>query len=112
VLLGRDSRPGTGCVDQRDDRESVPLGEPHRAHRLAVALGMRHAEVAVRPLLDVAPLLVADEHDRLALEPPEPRHDRGVVGPYLVAVQLDPVREQSLDVIERVRPVGVARQLD
>ena len=38
VLLGGDARVGTGGVDEREEREAVPVGELHHAHRLAVAL--------------------------------------------------------------------------
>ena len=41
-----------------------------------------------------------------------PGDDRAVVGAAAVAVQLDPVVEDPLDVVERVRPVLVARELD
>src|SRR5205807_1186623 len=38
--------------------------------------------------------------------------ERGVVGARVVAVQLDPVVEEPLDVVERVGPVVVAGELD
>ena len=63
-------------------------------------------------LLDVAALLVADERDRAPVEAAEAGDDRRVVGAAAVAVELDPVVEQPLDVVERVRPVLVPRELD
>src|SRR5205814_6004576 len=93
-------------------REAVPVGQLHRAHCLAVALGIGHAEIALRALLDVAALLVADENDRSPPEAPEAGHDRGVVAVLAIAVQFEPVLEETLDIVQRVRPVRVAGQLD
>src|SRR5256885_12183173 len=44
------------------------LREPVEAHRLAVALGVRHAEVANDVLLGRRALLLSDDDDRAALE--------------------------------------------
>jgi hypothetical protein len=112
VLLRDDTRIGARRVHERDDRESVAIGDLHRPHRLPVSLRIRHPEVAVRPLTDVAALLVADERDRPALEAAEARDERRIVAERAVAVQLDEVVENALDVIEGVRPVLVARELD
>src|ERR687885_1951593 len=112
VLLGGDAGIGTGRVDERDQRKTVPHREVHDAHRLAVALRVRRAEVAVDPVLEVAALLLAHERDRSAVEAADPGDDRAVVGARTVAVELDPVHEQPLDVVERVRPVLVTRELD
>ena len=68
VLLRGDARVGTRRVDERDDREAVPVGQLHRAHGLPVPLRVGHAEVAVRPLADVPTLLVADDHDGATVE--------------------------------------------
>ena len=86
VLLGRDAGVGAGRVHERDERETVALGERHHAHRLPVALRIRHAEVAFRPLLQVAALLVADHRHRPVLELAEPAHERRVVAAPAVAV--------------------------
>ena len=55
---------------------------------------------------------MADEHDRPAAELPEPRHERAVVGATPIAVKLEEVLEDPLDVVEGVRPVDVASELD
>src|SRR5512145_2734838 len=55
---------------------------------------------------------MADEGDRPPLERAESRHDRAVVHPPPVAVQLEPVVEDPLDVVERVRTLVVAGELD
>ena len=112
VLLRGDARIRAGRVDERHEREPVALGELHRAHRLPVALRVRHPEVPVAPLGDVAALLVADERDRAAVERAEPGDDRVIVHPAAVAVELEPVVEDPLDVVERVRALLVAGELD
>src|SRR5262249_46906852 len=86
--------------------------ELEHADRLPVALRIRHPELPPRALLDVAPLLLADECDRAAVELAEPGDHCTVVASASVAVQLEPVLEQPLDVVQRVRPLRVARKLD
>ncbi len=112
MLLGRDARIGAGRVDERDEREVVPIGELHHPHRLPVALRIGHAEVPRRPLLDVTPLLVPDQRDRAALELADPGHERVIVHPPAIAVQLEEVLEDPLDVVEGVRALLVAGELD
>jgi hypothetical protein len=80
VLLSSHARVGAGCVDERDDRKRVSVRDLHYAHRLPVALGIGHAEVAVRALADVAALLVADQRHRPPVEAGKPGDDRRVVG--------------------------------
>jgi hypothetical protein len=63
-------------------------------------------------LANVATLLMADERHGLAGEAPDPGHERSVVRERAVAVQLDEVVEDPLDVVERVGPVLVAREFD
>jgi hypothetical protein len=100
-----------GRVDEAEHRQAELLGELHQPERLAVALGPRHAEVAQRPLLGVAPLLVAEHHARLAVEAGQAADDRLVVGEGAVAVQLLVVGEDLGDVVERVGPLRMARDL-
>ena len=94
-----DSMPGIRGrrVDEHDDRPAELLGEPHRAQRLAVALGPRVAEIPEDLLLGVAALDVADEQHRLPVVVGEAGHDRVVVGEAAVAVNLDEAGEQPLD---------------
>src|SRR5205823_14881065 len=56
--------------------------------------------------------LLTDEHDCPAVEATEPGDHRAVVGAAAVAVQLDPVGENPLDVVEGVRAVGMPGELD
>ena len=64
------------------------------------------------PLLRVAALLVADQHDGATVELADAGDERRVVGAAAVAVQLDEVVDDPRDVVERVRAVVVARELD
>src|SRR3712207_7858635 len=47
ALLGRGSGERAGRVDERDDGQLQPLGEPVQPDCLAIAFRVRHAEVAV-----------------------------------------------------------------
>ena len=111
-LLAGDAREGSRSVDQRDDRHVGLVGQLHQAHRLAVALGARPAEVAVDVRFHVAPLLGADDHDRFALELRETADNRFVVAETAVAGELDEIREEMVDVVERVRAFRVAGELN
>ena len=64
-----------------------------------------------RALLGVAALLVAEHHAGLAVEARQAADDRLVVGEGAVAVQLLEVGEDLVDVVERVRPLRMARDL-
>ena len=92
---------GTRNVDERDDREAEALGELHDPDRLAIALQVRHPEVAPDVLVGVGPLLLTDDRDHAAVEPGQAGHDRGVVAEEPVAVQLDEVLDRLLDELER-----------
>ena len=112
VLLGGDTRVGARGVDEREDGEPEPLGDLHDAHRLVVALGIRHPELPVEALLHVASLLVPDHDHGATVELREPGDERSVVGTAAIAVELDPVVEHALHVIHRVGAVGVPGELD
>ena len=55
---------------------------------------------------------MADESDGAALESAEPGDEGAVVRASAVTVQLDPVLEQALDIVQRVGPVRATGQLD
>src|SRR3954463_12501939 len=110
-LLGIDAGIRARGVDEREDRQREFLGELHQPQGLAIALGLGHAEVAGDLLLRVAAFLMADHHARLAVEAGEAADYGGVVGESSVAVQLFPVREERLHIVERVRALRMARNL-
>ena len=112
ALLGLDAGIRRRRVDEADDRAPELLRHLHRPHRLAIAVRPRVTEVAIDLLLGVAALLVADDEDRLALVERGAGDDRVIVGETAIAVQLDEVGEQALDVVERGRARRMARHLD
>ena len=75
--------------------------------RLAIALRVGAAVEARLPFLERVALLVADEQDLEVAEPGEAGADGPVVAEGPVAVQLDELVEDQLDVVERLRPVRV-----
>src|SRR5581483_6368259 len=80
--------------------------------RLRVALRVGHPELPRVALLRVPALLLADQRDGAPVEPAEAGDERAVIGAAAVAVELDPVVEDPIDVVERVRPVRMACELD
>ena len=112
ALLGAEAGIGARRVDERDDRGAELGGELHEAERLPVALRVRHPEVALEILLGVPALLVTDHHHRHTGEPGPAADDRGVVHVEPVAVQLDEVGEDGAEIVESVRPAGVAGHHD
>ena len=54
--------------------------------------------------------LMTDDRDRAAPEVTEARDDRAVVGEAAIAVNLEKVAHQMLDVVQRLRPRGIARE--
>src|SRR5690606_40360398 len=66
ALLRADAGIRSLGIDQRDEGQREFLRELHDAQGLAIALGARHAVVAVDALLRVPALLVADQRDGLS----------------------------------------------
>ena len=62
--------------------------------------------------MDVAPLLLPDEDDGASVEFAEAGDHRAVVSERPVPVELEPVLEEALHIVERVRPLLVSSQLD
>ena len=98
-------------VYQAHDGAAELLGLLHQALRLAVALGLRAAEIASDAAFQVGALLLGDDRHLAAIDAPDAAHDSAVVGERAVAMQLDEIIEQGSDVIQRRRPLGVAREL-
>ena len=109
--LSSASIPGYApCVSTSDrtGRREL-LREFQDAQRLAKAVGARLAEVPADLLFRVAALLVTDDRNRPVGEETESGDDGLVVGKAAVAVDLDEVGRQRLDVVERIRPPGMPR---
>ena len=89
-----------------------PLGQLHEPHRLAVALGVGHPEVAPDVLVGLGALLLADDHDPPAVDPGQPGDHRRVVAEQAVAVELDELVGDEPDELERPRAAQVPGELD
>ena len=101
-----------GHVHEGDDRQPEALAQLHDPHRLAVALRVRHPEVAPDVLVGIGALLLADDDHPAAIEPGQPGDHRRVVTEQPVAVELDEVVGHGRHELERPRPLEVARELD
>ena len=112
ALLGVLAGIGPAGVDQRDQRQPELLGQPRQAHGLAIALRPGHAEAALLPLLERVALLVADQDDPPAAQRAQAAHDGRVVAAQPVAAQLEEVGQHVGDVVEGLRPVLMAGELD
>src|SRR5439155_26354257 len=111
ALLRADPRIGPGRVDQRQHGNREAVGHVHEPHRLAVALGPRHAEIVPQAAFRGRTLLVTVDADALAPEPAEPADDGFVVPVFAVARHRRGVAYQGIDVIEAMRPWRMARAL-
>ena len=90
---------GAGRVDERDDRQAELGRQPHLQECLPIAFRVGTAEIAGRALGQVLALLVADEHHLVLVEVGQSRDDRLVVPHRAVAMKLDELLEDQLDVI-------------
>ncbi len=111
ALLGTDAGECARGVNEGDDGELETLGHLHQAQRLPVPFRVRHAEVAEHLFLGVAPLLVTDHHDRLAVKTGEAADDGVVVAEVAVTVQFHELGEDQAQVIEGERTIDMAGNL-
>jgi len=80
ALLGLGTRVRARCIDQGDQWEVELLRHPVEPDRLAVSLGVRHAEAARDVLLGRRPTLLRDhDHRTDSFELGDPADDRRVV---------------------------------
>src|ERR1700737_2595682 len=110
ALLRAEPRLRALRVYKCDERQAHAAGQVVHPRRLAVALRMGLAEVAPNPLLGRAAALMAHDRDRAAAEVAESRHDRAVISETAVAVNLEKVAHQVLDVVQGLRARRIARQ--
>ena len=111
ALLGLDPGKGAGRVDQGHHRQAEPVGQLHQPDRLAIALGLGHAEIVLEPGGGVVAFLMADQHHPAAADPRQAADDRRVVGEIAVAGQRHEILDQPGDIILEMRPLGMARDL-
>src|SRR5205823_7425624 len=102
TLLVGYTHGGARRVDQGDDGQGQRLGQQEEALRLAEALRMSHAEVALHVFTRAAAFLVAHDHHGAAIEEGRAAHDGRIVAEAAVAVQLHKVGKGPPYVIKRV----------
>ena len=110
AFLGVNSGIGAVGIHQRENRPAELFRNLHHAQRLAITLRMRRAKIAVDALLHVPPLLGADHQNFLAVKAGHAADDRRIVAEAAVAVNLAPVGEHALDVVEGLRTLGMPGQ--
>jgi hypothetical protein len=71
---------------------------------------MGFAEIAPDSLLGRTAALMADDCDRAASEVAQAGDDRAVVGEAAIAVKLEKVAQEMLDVVQGLRPRWIARE--
>src|SRR5215470_17791581 len=81
----------------------------HRAQSFSITLGIRHAKVAVDLLLGIAGLLVSDDEDLFAVEAGHTADDGRIVGETAVPMNLAPVGEDALHIVEGIWTLWMAR---
>src|SRR6266446_810458 len=112
AFLCAHARFGALRIDKRDKRNTEAVRDFEDARRLAIALGMRFAEVAPEPLRSRPAALMAHDRDRPMSEKAEPGHDCAVVREAPVTMNLEEFGDERVDVVERLRPRGMAREPD
>src|ERR1700677_1019785 len=103
---------GIGAVGIHKSENRAPefFCDLHDAQRLAVAFGMRRAEVAIDALLHVAAFLRTDDEDFFAVKTSHSANNGGIVSEGAVAMDFAKVGEQAVDVIESLRTLRMAGQ--
>src|SRR5438105_136362 len=106
-----DAGIGALRIHKAENRPAELGRELHYAQRFPVSFRFGLAEVARQALLGVASLLMADDRHGPAVILRKARNDGFVVGEAAVAVQFHEIRKKIIDVVQRVRPLLVPRDL-
>ncbi len=99
-------------VDQADHGALKLLCDLHAAQRLAVALGMRHAEVAPHAVFGAAALAVADDQHFIVAQAGHAASHGLVVAIGAIPVNLAEIREDPLDKVHGVGPLRMPSPFD
>ena len=99
-------------IDEADDRPGKFLRNFHAAQRLAIALGMRHAEIAAYAILGAAAFAVADHHDLFVAQARHGARDGLVVAIGAIPVNLAVIREDAFDKVHGIGALRMPRPLD
>ncbi|CDN45526.1 hypothetical protein BN871_HW_00060 [Paenibacillus sp. P22] len=111
AFLGRIAGISAFRVDEGDDRPLELVGLLHQPQRLAEALRMGTAEEAGDVVLCILAALMADDRHRHSVQLGQAADDRQIVREQPVAVQLQEIREDVMDEVERGRTLMVAGQM-
>ncbi len=111
ALLGAKTGVRAGEVDEGKYRAAELLRDLHGAQRLAIALGIGHAELARGALLQRPALEIADDHHGLIVKGGHAAAHRGIVAEGAVAVDLAEVVEERLNIVHGIGPLGMSRNL-
>src|SRR5262249_5664001 len=84
----------------------------HQTPDLAIPFWPCHAEIVLEPALCVGPFFGTDRQNTAATEPADAADDGHILGKGPVSGERHEIRQQTRDVVERVRTLGVARHLD
>ena len=109
ALFGADAGIGAGGIDDRQHGNAEPVGHLHQPHRLAVALGARHAEIMLDAGFGGGALFLADHADALAAEAAEPADQRFILAELAVARERGEFGDQRVDEIGQMRALMMPR---
>jgi hypothetical protein len=98
-------------VNERDDGQAEFMRHAHQPERLPITFGMRGAEIAQDVFLGVPAFLRADDHDPVLAQLGKAADHGVILGKHAVAMQFLEIREGLAAIIQRVGPLGMARQL-
>src|SRR4051812_18097988 len=87
------------------------IGHVHQPHRLALALGPRHAEIVLEPVLGGRPLLVADDANAVAAKAAKTTDNGLVIAEFAVAGERHEIGDQGADIVEAARALGMPGDL-
>ena len=111
ALFGLDARKCPGGIHKADDGQAKAVGKLHQPHRLAIAFGLGHAKIVFQARIGVKALFLADQADRLALEPAQAAGNGRILGKFAVAGQGREIADQRLGIIGKMRALRMAGDL-
>ena len=98
-------------IDQRDDGDPEPVGQAHQPDRLAIALGLGHAEIVLEARCGVVAFLMPEQHHAPPVDPRQAADDRRIVGESPVPGERNEVIDDSRHIILEMRSLGMASDL-
>src|SRR5207237_6110123 len=110
ALLRAQARVSAGCVHKSKDGPAEFLRNMHGPQRLAITFRVGHAKIAVNLLPRVAGLLMPDQQHLFTVETGHATNNCGIVTKGAIAVNLTPISEDALNIVEEVRALRMTRQ--